>query len=161
MKIQQYLSSKNVEAIRQIVSTVTNPVILVVFGDIIMKRKYLRDCFRDIVESCLPFNSQWIIWYLITNHKVKYFTLRRQYLKHGYDRSPLRLQHRLIERPGDISWATNLPIPKSYFPPIRNLLSIYLFNSCIIGYSINRFMASIRKNDTTLFYVTFKIGIVI
>ena len=75
----------------------------------------------------------------ITNHNVKCLTLRRQNLKHGYDRSPLRLQHRLIKKPGDISWATNLPIPKSYFPPIRNLLSIYLFNSCIIGYSINRF----------------------
>ena len=49
--MQQDLSSKNVEAIRQIVSTVTNPAILVAFGDIIMKRKYLRDYFRDIVES--------------------------------------------------------------------------------------------------------------
>lgn len=137
--MQQDLSSKNVEAIRQIVSTVTNPVIFVAFGDIIIKRKYLRDYFRDIVESCLPSNPQWMIWYLITNHNVKCLTLRRQNLKYGYDRSPLRLQHRLIKKPGDILWATNLPIPKSYFPPIRNLLSIYLFNSCIIGYSINRF----------------------
>ena len=59
--MQQDLSSKNVEAIRQIVSTVTNPVIFVAFGDIIMKREYLRDYFRDIVESCLPSNPQWII----------------------------------------------------------------------------------------------------
>ena len=59
--MQQDLSSKNVEAIRQIVSAMTNPVILVAFGDIIMKRQYLGDCFCDIVDSCLPFNPQWII----------------------------------------------------------------------------------------------------
>ncbi|WP_314313359.1 DUF1643 domain-containing protein [Hoylesella marshii] len=50
---------ENVKAIRQIVSTVTNPIILLAFGDVITKRPYLRACFRDIVESCLPFNPQW------------------------------------------------------------------------------------------------------
>lgn len=50
---------ENVEAIRQIISTVTNPEILVAFGDIILKRNYLRECFCDIVKACLPFNPKW------------------------------------------------------------------------------------------------------
>ena len=55
----QNLHKKNLDTIADIIGHHQNPTILVAFGNLINKRKYLKDCFHDIVTSLLPYNPKW------------------------------------------------------------------------------------------------------
>ena len=53
------LHKQNMAIIVDIISRHSTPVILVAFGNLIDKRKYLKDCFRDIAKALRPYNPKW------------------------------------------------------------------------------------------------------
>lgn len=55
----QYLHKQNLAVIVEIIEHHPNPTILVAFGNLISKRKYLKDCFHDIATALRPFNPKW------------------------------------------------------------------------------------------------------
>lgn len=54
------LHQANVKHISELLKWKSSPVILLAFGDIIEKRKYLKQCFADIVAAILPNNPHWL-----------------------------------------------------------------------------------------------------
>ena len=53
------LHKQNMTIIDDTIGCHQAPVILVAFGNLINKRKYLKGCFRDIATSLQPFNPIW------------------------------------------------------------------------------------------------------
>ena len=55
----QKLHKQNLDVIVDIIGHHSNPTILVAFGNLINKRKFLKDCFQDIVTVLRPYNPIW------------------------------------------------------------------------------------------------------
>lgn len=55
----QMLHKQNMTTIVDIIRQHQEPTILVAFGNLINKRKYLNDCFRNIAEAISPFHPKW------------------------------------------------------------------------------------------------------
>ncbi len=53
------LHKRNLKEIRNAISEMEQPVVLVAFGDTIRKRHYLKDCFSDIVNVVKESKPQW------------------------------------------------------------------------------------------------------
>ena len=53
------LHKRNLEEIRNVISEMEKPVVLLAFGDTIRKRHYLKNCLRDIVNIVKESNPQW------------------------------------------------------------------------------------------------------
>lgn len=50
---------KNISAIKELFGNIQSPTILLAFGNNIGIRKYLKECFRDIVSVLQPHSPQW------------------------------------------------------------------------------------------------------
>ena len=53
------LHQKNLDIIVDIIGHHQDPTILVAFGNLISKRKYLKDCFNDIANFLRPYKPRW------------------------------------------------------------------------------------------------------
>ena len=53
------LHQQNLATIVDIIGRNHNPIILVAFGNLISKRKYLKECFRDIANALSTYNPKW------------------------------------------------------------------------------------------------------
>lgn len=53
------MHNNNLSAIKELFCDVYSPTILLAFGNNIGIRKYLKDCFRDIVSILQPHSPQW------------------------------------------------------------------------------------------------------
>lgn len=56
---EKNLHKKNLGIIVDIMEHHQNPTILVAFGNLINKRKYLKDCFQEIATALRPYNPKW------------------------------------------------------------------------------------------------------
>ncbi len=54
-----FLHKQNLEYIENVFQTHPNSIFLVAFGDTILKREYLKQCFADIAKTILKYNPQW------------------------------------------------------------------------------------------------------
>lgn len=53
------LHKQNLEHIEEVLKSYPNATLLIAFGDTILKRAYLKECFREIVEVALKYNPKW------------------------------------------------------------------------------------------------------
>lgn len=55
----ELLHKQNLEHIENVLKAHPNSIVLVAFGDTILKRSYLKQCFDDIAQAILKHNPQW------------------------------------------------------------------------------------------------------
>lgn len=52
------LHNKNIDAIKDVIRGIQHPTVLICCGNVILKRKYMKTCLRDIL-SVFPSNTSW------------------------------------------------------------------------------------------------------